>query len=117
MRRPAKAPPPGAVGALIAAIGFGVACWYGWAWYQVPRWSEQEIEGSVELNLALDLSRLPPGGVTSQMKDRMRAQIRRELEEQISGESDEPRQLTMAGLLMALFGLVQMAVRAMLEPH
>jgi hypothetical protein len=110
MRSP-RVPPPGAVGALIAAIGLGVACWYGWAWYQVPRWSEQEIEGSVELNLALDLSRLPAGSVAPAEQARMRAQIRREVEAQIAKAADEPRQYTMAGLLITVFGLVQMALR------
>ena len=111
MNRSPRLPPAGAVGALLAAIGFGVAAWYGWAWYHVPQWSEKEITGSVELNLALDLSRLPQGSVTPETQDRMRAQIRREVEAQIAKESELPRGLTLAGLLMGVFGLVQAAVR------
>ena len=106
-----RTPPPGAVGALIAAIGLGIACWYGWAWYHLPRWSEQEIVGSVELNLALDLSRLPPDSVPRETQERLRAQIRREVEAQIASESESPRAWTMAGLLIGVFGLVQMALR------
>jgi hypothetical protein len=41
----------------------------------------------------------------------MRAQIRREVEAQIAKESELPRGLTLAGLLMGVFGLVQAAVR------
>lgn len=109
-----RTPPPGAVGAAVAAIGLGVAAWYGWAWYQVPRWSEAELRASVELNLALDLSRLPQGSVDTPTQERMRAQIRRELEAEIEKEVEEPRELTLAGLLMAFFGFVQMGVRSWL---
>lgn len=106
-----RTPPPGAIGGLLAAIGLGIAGWYGWEWYHVPRWSEQEIVGSVELNLALDLSRLPPDSVSAAAQDRMRASIRQEVEAQIAKETEEPRSYTLAGLLMAAFGLVQMILR------
>lgn len=111
MNHSRRTPAPGAVGALVAAIGLGVACWYGWDWYQMPRWTEQDIAASVELNLALDLSRLPPESMTPQMQDRMRMQLRREVEEQIARESEGPRGYTIAGLVIGLFGLVQMLLR------
>lgn len=114
MNRPPRLPPAGAVGALLAAIGFGIAAWYGWAWYHVPRWSAQEITGSIELNLALDLSRLPADSVPPDQQARMRAQIRQEVEARIEHELETPRSLTFAGLMMAVFGLVQMAVRTRL---
>lgn len=109
-----RTPPPGAVGAVLIAIGLGVAGWFGWAWYQVPRWTEQEIVGSVELNLALDLRRLQADSVPAETQDRMRRQIRQELEQEIAKESEEPRGYTLAGLLIAAFGLVQMIVRTRL---
>ncbi len=109
-----RTPPPGAVGMLVAAIGFGIAGWYGWEWYHLPRWSEQDIAGSVELNLALDLSRLPPDGISPQLQDQMRLQLRREVEEQIARESEMPRGYTLAGLVIGLFGLAQMAIRSWL---
>lgn len=106
-----RTPPAGAVGALLAAIGFGVASWYGWAWYQLPRWSEYEITGSVELNLALDLSRRPPESITPEVKERMRAQIHREVLAEIEKERELPRGYTWAGLVIGLFGLAQMLIR------
>lgn len=110
-----RLPPAGAVGALLAAIGFGVAAWYGWAWYHVPKWSEQEIVGSVELNLALDLSRLPPDQQPPpDAQNRLRAQLRQEVEKQIAAESEEPKSWTMAGLLIGVFGLIQMSLRTAL---
>jgi hypothetical protein len=114
MKRAAGSPPPGAVGALIAAVGLGIAAWYGYEWYRVPRWTEAEIVGSVELNLALDLSRVPPDSVPPETQERMRAQIRREVEAQIARESETPRNWTYSGLLMALLGLLQMAMRTAL---
>lgn len=114
MNRAPKAPPAAAVGALVAAVGFGVAGWHGWEWYRLPSWSEQDIAGSVELNLALDLSRLPPDSVPAESQERMRAQIRREVEAQIALESKTPRDWTFAGLLMGGFGLLQMLIRSWL---
>lgn len=114
MKRAPGSPPPAAVGGLIAAIGFGIAAWYGYAWYRVPGWTEQEIAGSVELNLALDLSRQPPDSVPPETQDHLRAQIRREVEAQIAREVATPRQWTIAGLLMGALGLVQMALRTAL---
>jgi hypothetical protein len=115
MKRFSGGPPPGAVGGLIAAIGFGIAAWYGYEWYRVPRWTEQEIVGSVELNLALDLSRVPPDSVPRETQDRMRAQIRRDVEAQIARESEKPRSWTLSGLLMGVLGLVQLALRTALS--
>lgn len=114
MSSASRTPPPGAVGALVAAIGFGVACWYGWDWYHLPRWSERDITASVELNLALDLSRLPPDSLTPETQDRMRMQLRREVEEQIAREAEGPRGYTLAGLVIGLFGIAQMAIRGWL---
>lgn len=111
MNRSPRTPPPGVVGALVAAIGLGIACWYGWLWFQVPPWSERDIAASVELNLALDLSRLPPDSVPAEARDRLRVQIRREVEAQIARELEEPRGYTLAGLLMAAFGFAQMFIR------
>lgn len=99
---------------LVAAVGFGIAGWYGWEWYHLPRWSEPDIAASVELNLALDLARLPPDSVPPETQDRMRMQVRREVLEQIARESEQPRGYTLAGLAIGFFGLVQFAVRSWL---
>lgn len=114
MNQSRRTPPPGAVGALVAALGFGLACWNGWDWYQLPRWTEQDIVASVELNLALDQSRLPPDSLTPQMQQRMRIALRREVEEQIAQETKQPREFTIAGLVIGLFGLMQFALRTWL---
>ena len=103
--------PGGGAGALMIAFGLGLALWFGWDWYHLPRWSEQEIQGSVELNLAMDLSRQPEGSVSDAEKTRMRSSIRREIEAEIAREAEEPRGYTFAGLIIAVLGLVQMRIR------
>ncbi|MGQ0697405.1 MAG: hypothetical protein ACT4PZ_04100 [Panacagrimonas sp.] len=113
MNRSPRTPPPGAVGALVAALGFGIAGWYGWAWYQLPRWPEEDIRASVEFNLVLDLSRRSADSepVTLQEQDRLRTQVRQEVEAEIAKEREEPRGYTMAGLIIGVFGLLQMSLR------
>lgn len=111
MNPPPRTPPPGAVGAIVAALGFGVACWYGWDWYQIPRWTEVQIEQSVELNLALDLKRIGAEPPSPEQAQAMRARIRAELHAEIAKENELPRDYTVAGLIIGLFGLVQMLTR------
>ena len=101
----------GGAGALMIAFGLGVALWYGWDWYHIPKWSEQEIQNSVELNLQLDLARLGESAVSQAEKNRLRESIRLEVEAEIAKETEKPRGYTYAGLMIAVLGLVQMQVR------
>ncbi|MGQ0528674.1 MAG: hypothetical protein ACT4PG_02420 [Panacagrimonas sp.] len=114
MNRSPGRPPAGAVGALIAAVGLGVAGWYGWDWYQLPRWSEADIRASVELNLALDLSRTPQAATTVDAQNLLRQGIRRELEAEIARERETPRAYTLAGMIMMALGVAQMLIRTWL---
>tara|TARA_R110000787_G_scaffold25373_4_gene71335 strand:- start:8075 stop:8461 length:387 start_codon:yes stop_codon:yes gene_type:complete len=114
MKPSTRVPPAGSTGALIAAIGLGIAIWFGWDWYHLPRWSEQEIAQSVELNLALDLSRQPEVSVSQTEQERMREAIRQDVLDAISKEAELPRGFTMAGLLMTAFGIAQMLIRSWL---
>lgn len=106
-----RVPAGGAVGGLMIAVGLGIALWFGWDWYHAPRWTESEIQASVELNLALDLSRLPEDSINELQKAEMRNRIRQEVEAEIATETAEPRGFTFAGLIIAVFGLIQMRVR------
>ncbi|MGQ0619433.1 MAG: hypothetical protein ACT4QA_05880 [Panacagrimonas sp.] len=111
MNPPRRSPPPGAVGAIVAALGFGVACWYGWDWYQIPRWTEAQIEQSVELNFVLDLKRTGAEPPSPDAAQAMREHIRSDLRAEIAKERELPRDYTLAGLVIGLFGLAQMFVR------
>lgn len=106
-----KLAPAGATGALVATIGLGVSGWFGWDWYQLGRWTEDELRASVELNLALDLARDPDRATTVEAQNALRREIRLELLEQIELEVETPRSYTMAGLMMTGFGLLQMVLR------
>ena len=89
-----------------------MAGWFGWDWYQLGRWNEDELRASVELNLALDLAREPEVAPPVEAQDRLRRQIRLELIDKIESEVRTPRSYTLAGLVMAALGLVQMALSA-----
>lgn len=114
INRAPRTPPPGATGALIAALGLGVAGWFGWDWYHLGRWSEDELRASVELNLALDLAREPERAPTVEAQQRLRQTIRRELLDEIEREVETPRGYTLAGLLIAGLGLLQALARSWL---
>lgn len=108
-----RIPLSGAAGGLMIAFGLGVALWFGWDWYHLPKWSEEEIRASVELNLQLDLSRISREVGEAELSD-MRASIREEVEAEIARESEEPRGFTIAGLVIAALGLLQMRIRSWL---
>lgn len=106
-----RRPPPAAVGALVAALGFGLALWHGWDWYQLQRWTAAEIEQSVDLNLALDLSRTQTAAPSAEETHAMRDRIRAELQAEIEKELEKPRGYVVAGVIIGLFGLGQMRIR------
>lgn len=85
---------------LFSAIGLGLIGWYGQTWMDLPRYSDADIELSVEANLAMDLARLGPAlkpddaGV-----ERLRAQIRAEVRADIEQELREAQGGVAAGLI------------------
>lgn len=111
MNPPSRRSPTGAVGALVAAFGFGLALWNGWDWYRLPRWTPAEIEQSVDLNLALDLKRSGAALPGPEQTRALRDQIRAELHGQIRSEREIPRGYTIAGLVIGVFGLLQALAR------
>lgn len=44
---------------MLLAVGIGLSGWYGLQWYQLPTYSDADIDASAELNLQLDLQRQP----------------------------------------------------------
>lgn len=104
--------PPFGLG--IAAVGFGLALWYGWDWAHLPRWTEADIEQSVELNLQLDLQRhaLPAEAISEK-----RAQVRSELKAEIDRERETAGGAAAAGLIVGLLGLAQMLLVRARQPR
>lgn len=84
----------------LAAAGIGACGWYGLAWYELPHYSEADIEASTTGNLAVDLARrgsqLQPD---AESLDRLRAQVRAEIEADIRKEREEVQQGFAVGLM------------------
>ncbi|AXQ28440.1 hypothetical protein D0B54_06980 [Solimonas sp. K1W22B-7] len=86
-------------------VGLGLSAYYGEKWYLLPQYGEQDLRASVELNLALDLERRGPALQPSpEDRERLRQQIRQEIEADIARERKEATQGLISALLMLLFG-------------
>ncbi len=100
---------PRLIPAMLFSAGLGVAGYYGMQWRDLPRLTEQELEQSTELNLALDLARMTPeqrpqGQQLEEMKARERAEVLTDLD----GERDTIHQRFAAGLVAMVFGFGQL---------
>jgi hypothetical protein len=95
--------------AMLFSAGLGVAVYYGYAWYQTPKFSETEVEQSTELNLALDLAQMSaeqrPQG---QALEALRARVRAEVEIDVNRERESIQERFAAGLVAMVFGLGQL---------
>lgn len=99
---------PRAFAVVLAAIGLGVAGWYGEQRMRLPQWSEAEIEQSVELNLQLELQRRGPHlQPQAERLDALRRTLRAEVEAEIRRERDGLDRWIGAGLLLFAFGVAQ----------
>ena len=91
---------------LLAAGGFGLCGYAGLQWYELPRYSEEEIKASTELNLQLDLAR--KGGTaqsSSEQLEKLRQQERAEIEMEIrSGKEQVITWLAIGLALLVLCG-------------
>lgn len=96
----------------ILAIGVALCGYYGHAWWTLPDYSEADIEASVELNLAMDLSRRgphlqPDAARLEQLRSQVRAEIEGSLRQQV-----ETIQLRFGiGLLCLVIGLSHVLTR------
>ncbi len=104
-KQPPRAP-VGAVGALVSAIGFGVALWHGWDLTQ-DRYSAQDVAQSVDLNLAMDLSRIPDQVLSEDQLIERRERIHQGVQAQIQAEKKQTRSNALAGLIVGFVGLAQ----------
>jgi hypothetical protein len=90
---------------IVAVAGLSLSGYYGYAWTQLPTYSEAEIEESVELNLAIDLSRrghhLQPDAAGL---ERLREQVRAEVSADITRARDTVQRRFGIGLLLLVVG-------------
>lgn len=95
--------------ALLFAVGLGMLMFYGHAWWRLPDYSGDDIEQSVELNLAIDLQRRgTSGGLGAEQVERLRAQVRDEVRAAIAADQYEALRYIGIGLLLTVMGLAQM---------
>jgi hypothetical protein len=92
------------------AIGLGMAMHYGHAWYQLPKYSAEDVAASTELNLTMDLKRrmqsAPPLSEAEQQQ--LRARVRADLEAEIALERKRVKEPALYGLLLLVVGIGQM---------
>lgn len=106
---PTLARNPRSLPALIFLAGLGIAGYYGIAWYQLPKWSDQEIEQSVELNLAMDVARMGPQLKPAGEKlDHLRALVRTEVRGEVQRELKTAQLRFSVGLVAMVLGLGQL---------
>lgn len=97
---------------IAAALGLGLGAYYGELWWRLPQYSEQDLQASVELNLAMDLERRGPQLQPSpEDRERLRQQIRQEIDADIARERREAQQGFASAMLMLLFGGGYLALR------
>lgn len=107
---------PQALPFLLVGIGLGLLGYYGEQWYKLPAWTEQDIEESVELNLAIDLQRMgphlrPEGEKLERLRDMVRAEVKGEI---VSERRGLERWMGL-GLILTVLGAGQL-VRLALRP-
>lgn len=87
-------------------MGLGLSMWSAYSWYRLPEWSEGEIQGSVEINLQIDLLRLPESQRRdAETLDLLRRQIRQEVEAEIAKPRDSLVRSFALGLAVMLGSL------------
>lgn len=114
MRTPHR--PMSTIPAFLVALGLGLVSYYGIEWYQLPKYSESDIDVSAELNLRLDLQRrgphLQPQG---EELERLRRIVRAEVEGEIKQEREKVQTRFAIGLVSLIFGIGQFVFAAMLR--
>ncbi len=96
--------------ALAVSVGIGLCGYYGLQWYELPKWSEAEIEQSVQLNLQMDLQRMGPLlQPKNERLEELRRLVRAEVETEIRNERIAVQRGLLAGFVALALGLVFIA--------
>jgi len=91
---------------LLAAMGIGLAGYYGEQRWRLPAWSEAEIAQSVELNLAVELQRRGPHlQPAPERLEALRGILRAEVEAEIRREREQLDRWVGLGLVLTVLGL------------
>lgn len=94
---------------LIFIIGISIAGYYGHALWTWPEYSDRDIEQSVELNLAIDLSRRGPHLMPDEAGlQRLREQIHGEITGELSHQRIQAERRLGVGLLLTVAGALRL---------
>jgi hypothetical protein len=101
---------PPMLGFFILSIGLGICLYYGMEWYELPVYTEAEIDQSTELNLQMDLQRMGPLLRPKTPDDLavMRAKLRYEITDSIKQQNDKVHLRFSVGLIALIIGIGQL---------
>ncbi|PTU33042.1 hypothetical protein [Stenotrophobium rhamnosiphilum] len=97
---------------LLFSAGLGICMYFGQEWYQLPKYSESDIDASTELNLKLDLQNRGPNlqPTSKDELETMRARVRFEITSSIKAERDKITQRFSIGLVALVLGFGQLVM-------
>lgn len=97
------------LGFLFAAGGIGLCAYAAVQWYQLPRYSEDDLKASTELNLQLDLARSGQSTPSDpQRMDQLRLQVRTEIQQEIQKQQRLPLNWLVAGVAFVIVGALRL---------
>ncbi len=99
---------------LLGAAGLGLCGWYGQAWMALPHYSKADIDHSAQLNLVIDLQRLPQNlqPTTSDERASLLKNERQEVIDDIAQQRNKTQAGIAAGLILLVLSMGQfIAVR------
>lgn len=99
---------------LLGAAGLGLCGWYGQAWMALPHYSKADIDHSAQLNLVIDLQRLPQNlrPNTADQHAGMLQNERQEVVNDITHQRQKAQAGSAAGLILLVLSMGQfIAVR------
>jgi hypothetical protein len=102
---------------MLFAGGLGICLYYGQQWYELPKYSESDIDASTELNLKLDLQHRGPNlqPANKEELERLRAGVRYEITSSIKAERDKVTQRFGIGLVALVLGLGQLVMARLMR--
>lgn len=93
----------------LASLGVGICGWYGLEWYELPQYTQEDIEASTEANLAIDLQRLGPNLQPDKERlERLRARVREEVEIDIRRQRTSVQRSLSIGLICIVLAMGQL---------
>lgn len=102
---------------LLFSAGLGLCMYFGQEWYELPQYSESDIDASTELNLRMDLQHRGPNlqPANKEELENMRAKVRYEITSSIKAERDKVTQRFSIGLVALVLGFGQLVMEWMMR--